>query len=143
MNAVGSIQKWLNFGLSADQEKRFRQANFSADIAQARICILLVILTLAAFEVNDYGLLGLSWSFYGLLALKLALVAYTILLLKSLPRLTNYRSYDRAEFLWGLFIAVFAIAVAATRPTAFIAHIIVMILAVFITVLAIPNRFIN
>jgi PAS domain S-box-containing protein len=50
---------------------------------------------------------------------------------------------DRAEFLWGLFIAVFAIAVAATRPTDFIAHIIVVILAVFITVLAIPNRFIN
>jgi hypothetical protein len=38
---------------------------------------------------------------------------------------------------------MFVIAVAATRPAAFIAHIIVMVLAVLLTVLAVPNRFTN
>jgi two-component system, sensor histidine kinase PdtaS len=107
------------------------------------ICILLLILPLVIFTVNDYSFFGLSWSFYGLLALRLVLVAYTILLLISLKRLKNYRSYDRAEFLWGLFFAIFVIIVNATRPATFITNIIVIVLAVFITVLAIPNRFTN
>ena len=47
------------------------------------------------------------------------------------------------QILWGLCIATFVISVAATRPTAFIAHIIVVVLAVLLTVLAVPNRFTN
>ena len=98
---------------------------------------------MVAIAVTDYYLFGLSRSFYGLLAVRLTLVSYGIWLIKSLPRLTNYQSYDRAEFLWGLCIATFVISVAATRPTAFIAHIIVVVLAVLLTVLAVPNRFTN
>ena len=141
MNAVGSIRKWLTFGLSEEQEDRFPQANFGADIAQARICIFLISLILVAFAATDYTLLGFSWSFYVLLTLRLALVAYTILLLKNLSRLTNYRSYDRTEFIWGLLIAFFNLAVMTSRPIAFVAHIIVVVLSVFLTVLAVPNRF--
>jgi|ERR1035437_3165632 hypothetical protein len=77
MNTVGSIQKWLTFGLSADQEDRFRQANFSANVAKARICIFLLILPIVGFVVNDYGFFRLSWTFYELLALRFALLAYT------------------------------------------------------------------
>ncbi len=72
-----------------------------------------------------------------------ALVLHTLLLLNGLPGLASYRSYDRAEFAWGLFFAVYTVAVAATRPHAFITHTIVVVLAVFLTVLAIPNRFAN
>lgn len=143
MNALGSIQKWLTFGLSADQEDRFRQANFSMDIAQARVCIFVISLILVAFAVTDYYLVKLSWIFYGLLAVRLALVVYSIWVIKSLPKLTNYQSYDRTEFFWGFYIATFVITVAAMRPAAFIAHIIVVVLSVLLTVLTIPNRFTN
>ena len=135
--------KWLTFGLSGEQEDRYRDSCLPADLAQARTCIWLLLLTLMVFAVNDYRFFGLSGPFYGLQALRLALLAYTLLLLKGLRRLTSYRSYDRAEFAWGLVVAIFAIAVAATRPEAFVAHTIIVVVAVFVTVLAVPNRFVN
>jgi PAS domain S-box-containing protein len=95
------------------------------------------------FAVNDYRFFGLCWPFYGLQAFRFALLAYTLLLLKGLRGLTSYRSYDRAEFAWGLAVAIFAIAVAATRPEEFVAHTIIVVVAVFVTVLAVPNRFVN
>jgi hypothetical protein len=58
MSVVGDIQKRLKFGLSTDQEDRFRQANFGKDIAHARIFIILILLPFVAILVNDYGFLG-------------------------------------------------------------------------------------
>jgi PAS domain S-box-containing protein len=133
----------LTFGLSADQEDRFRQAHLGSDLAQARTSIVPVVAAVVLFAVNDYSFLGLSWPFYAVQAVRLGLVAYTIVLLKRLRTLTDYRVYDRAEFAWGLFVALFALAIAGTRPHVFIAHAVVIVLAVFVTVLAIPNRFAN
>lgn len=73
MNVVGDIQKRLKFGLSTDQEDRFRQANFGKDIAQARIFIILILLPFVALLVNDYGFFGPSRMFYGILALRLVI----------------------------------------------------------------------
>ncbi len=143
MNAVGNVQKWLTFGLSAEQENRFRKTNFGADVTQARIFIFLIILPFITLAVNDYGFFGLSRIFYGILALRLAFVAYTILFFKSLRKLQNYRSYDRAEFFWGLSLALIHIAVNSTRPTDFVAHTVAIVLSVFVIVIAIPNRFTN
>ncbi|MGB9941366.1 PAS domain S-box protein [Methanosarcina sp.] len=143
MNAVEDLQKWLKFGLSAEQEDRFRQANFGADIAQSRIFVLLVILPFIALLANDYGFFGLTRTFYGLLTLRLAFTAYTILFLKSLREFPNYSSYDRAEFFWGIFLAFANAVINATRPENFVAHTIITVLAVFVIVLAIPNRFTN
>ena len=143
MNAVGDVQKWLTFGLSAEQEDRFRKTNFGADVTQARIFIFLIILPLVALVINDYSFFGFSPTFYVLLALRLVIVAYTILFLKSLRRLPNYHSYDRAEFVWALFFALTHITLNATRPADFVAHTITVVLAIFVIVLAIPNRFTN
>jgi len=131
----------LSFGLSARAEDRFRKASLPADVAQARICILLCLAPLCAFAVNDYAFFGLTWPFYGLQALRLAVLIHTGLLLRWLPRATSYRSYDRAELAWGLVFAAFTLTIAATRPEAFIAHAIVVVVAVFLTLLAVPNRF--
>jgi two-component system, sensor histidine kinase PdtaS len=54
------FRRWLTFGLSEEQEDRFRQANFGADIAQARVCILLLMAVMVLFAVNDYAFFGLS-----------------------------------------------------------------------------------
>jgi PAS domain S-box-containing protein len=137
------FDKWLTFGLGAEEEDRFRQAGFSADIAQARTCIWLILPFLAAFAINDYGFFGLTWRFYGLQAARLALIIYTLLLLKSMRGMKSYVAYDRAEFVWGLFVALFTVAIAATRPHTFIAHTIVVVIAVFLSLLAVPNRFVN
>ena len=137
------LPRWLSFGLSADREDRYRQAYLSADVAQARICILLLLVPVVAFAVNDYSFFGLSWRFYGLSALRLGLLLYTILLLYSRRWLTSYRSYDRSTFAWGLVLAVLTVTIHATRPPTFIAHAIIVVVIVFAMVLAIPNRFVN
>jgi len=133
----------LTFGLDSEQEDRFRQTHLPADIAQARICIWLILAAVAAFTVNDFSFFGLSWLFHAFMAMRLAIVVHTALLLRILRKVTSYRAYDRAEFAWGLCVAVFSITIAASRPQAFFAHIIVTVVAVFITLLAIPNRFVN
>jgi PAS domain S-box-containing protein len=137
------LKTLLKLGLSEAQEERFRQANRSADVAQARISIVPIALVLIGFGVNDYGFFGLSWPFWVLTAVRLALLVHTLFLLLALKGFKSYQDYDRAEFVWGLFFALFTVAVAATRPATFIAHTVVAVLAVFITVLAIPNRFAN
>lgn len=143
MSSTKRIQKLLAFGLSAEQEERFRQANFSADITQTRIFVLLILLPFVALLVNDYSFLGLSSTFYALLALRLVFTAYTVLFLKSLRELSNYRSYDRTVFFWGISLAFANAVINATRPENFVAHTIITVLAVFVIVLAIPNRFTN
>jgi two-component sensor histidine kinase len=143
MNAVGKVQKWLKFGLSTEQEDRFRKTHFDADISQARIFIFLIILPMAALVINDYSFFGFSPRFNVLLALRLAIVAYTTLFLKSLPRIRNYQSYDRNELVWGLVLALAHIMLNSTRPDDFVAHTIATVLSIFVMVLAIPNKFTN
>ena len=97
LGATGSARvgaKWrrgnlLTFGLSADQEDRFRQAHLGSDLAQARTSIVPVVAAVVLFAVNDYSFLGLSWPFYAVQAVRLGLVAYTIVLLKRLRTLTR------------------------------------------------------
>ena len=143
MNLVESIQKWLTFRLSAEQEDRFRQANFGADVEQARICILLIVMLIAVLVVNDYYFFRLSRIFYQLFGFRLVLVVSSVLFLTNLPRLTDYKSYDLAEFLWGLFVSIVLITMNTMRPETFVAHTIVTVVIVFITILAIPNTFTN
>lgn len=143
MNVAGNIRKWLTFGLSEEQEDRFRKINFGADITQARIFIFLIILPFAVLIVNDYSFFGLSRTFYGILAFRLAIVAYTTLFFKNLPELQNYQSYDRSEFIWGLILALTQITLNTTRPEGFVAHTVAIILSIFVMVLAIPNKFTN
>ena len=79
----------------------------------------------------------------GSYCLDLAFAAYTILFLKNMRGFSNYRSYDRAELFWGLSLAITNTAINATRPENFVAHTIVTVLAVFVMIFAIPNRFTN
>jgi PAS domain S-box-containing protein len=137
------LKRWLLFGLNADQEERYRRAYLGADAAHARISVLLLLVPMVGFAVNDYGFFGLSWRFYGVAALRLGFLLYSIALLNWLRRFTSYRSYDRAAFAWGLILAVLTVTIHATRPPTFIAHAIIAVVIVFAMVLAIPNRFVN
>src|SRR5271157_1167610 len=119
------LKRRLTFGLTPVQEERYRASSLAADLAQTRIGILLILVAVAGYMVNDYSFLGLSWQFYSLLALKLAFFLHGILLLNYMKSLTSYRSYDRASFIWGLFFVVVFITTSLTRPPAFIVHAIV------------------
>jgi PAS domain S-box-containing protein len=132
---------WLKFELTPEQEQRYRESHLASDLAQARLCMLLLIAPIIAFLLIDYRLFGLSWRFYGLAASRIALVVFTVVLSGYLTRLRSYRSYDRAAFIWGIFLALNAVGAGATRPPDFISHAIMVVIAVFIFLLVVPNRF--
>ena len=141
--ATSILNKWLAFGLSVDQEDRFRNASLAADLVQARVGVLLMALPIVGFLFNDYGFFGWSWPFFGLAAGRLGLLGLTLWLAFYTSRVTNYRTYDRAEFAWGLVFAFSVVGIAATRPDNYLGHGIVAVLTVFITLLVLPNQFIN
>ncbi len=130
------------FGLSPEEEDRYRASSLEADLTQARVVIPLVLAVTVVFGGNDYAFLGLSWPFYGLSILRLFFVAGGVLLLRHLRTLTRYRSYDRALLAWSsCFVLVLGVS-SAWRPPVYVAHTIVAAVAVLVTLLAIPNRFV-
>jgi PAS domain S-box-containing protein len=136
------LKKWLEFGLTGDQEDRFRQAHLQADLAQTRIGIWLIAIPFVIFLYSDYQFFGWSRWFYVLTTMRLGFLAYTFWFLNYLRGAKDYRSYDRTELLWGLTIVSFTMVVNLSRPQ-FIGHVVVIIVAVFITLLIILNKFIN
>jgi PAS domain S-box-containing protein len=130
------------FGLSPEEEDRYRDSSLAADVAQARVVIPLVLAAAVAFSANDYAFLGLSWPFYGLSVLRLAFVAGGGLLLRQLRNPTSYRSYDRALLAWGSSLVLLLGVASASRPHTFVVHTIVAAVAVLVTLLAIPGRFV-
>jgi PAS domain S-box-containing protein len=138
----GMIWREPTFGLSPEEEDRYRTASLAADVAQARVVVPLVLAVTLVFAASDYAFLGLSWPFYGLAILRLSFAAGGALLLRHLRTLTSYRSYDRALLAWSSSL-VFVLGVAsAWPPPTFVAHTIVAAVAVLVTLLAIPNRFV-
>ncbi|MGC1402404.1 MAG: PAS domain S-box protein [Thermodesulfobacteriota bacterium] len=136
------LKKWLGFELTTEQEDRYRQSRLQADLAQARIGIWLIVIPFVIFFFNDYQFFGLSGWFYGLTVGRLGFLVYTLWLLGFMKKVKDYRSYDRAEFLWGVTIVCFTMVVNITRPH-FIGHVAVVIVSVFVTLLIIPNQFAN
>ena len=137
------LERWPTFGLTAEQERRFRQAGLADDVARARLALALVIPPTAGFALNDYAFFGATWPFVGLVALRLAFVAWTLAQVAALKRLATPRAYDRALLAWGLGLAGLLVAINATRPEAFVSHVIVAMAVVFLLCLGLPVRFPN
>ena len=99
-------------------------------------------LTIALFAIGDYMFFGFSLKFYVLSALRLALIVYSIVQVRYIGRVKNYRSYDTSTFIYLLAVVVGILLVNSTRPENFLPHIIVIDAAVFVFYLVIPIRFI-
>ena len=141
--AENNMNRSLTFGLSSEQEDRYRRSCLAADLGQARIGALLILAPVVGFLFNDYSFFGFSWPFYGLTVLRLGLLVHTVFLVHYAGRVRNYRSYDRAALAWGLVLVLSVVAIHATRPPAFLAHAVVVVVVIFLFSLGIPNRFIN
>lgn len=137
------LRKWLTFGLTPEQENRYRSVHLPDDLSQAKMGIWLVFCAFAGFVFVDYKLFRWSWPFYSLTALRVVFLIFTLWMLHFVRKVKSYRSYDRGEFIWGLAVISTTFAIISTRPQAFIVHVIVVIVAIFITLLVIPNKFTN
>ena len=90
-----------------------------------------------------YNSFGLSEEFYGIMALRVGFVAYSIAQVVYLSRSSDYRTYDRSIMAWELVAVIIASIIDATRPVNFIAHVIIITIFVFIIYLVIPTKLIN
>ncbi|MCE5268276.1 MAG: response regulator [Planctomycetaceae bacterium] len=137
------MNTWLTFGLTRDEEDRFRRSQLAADLRQTQICILLVAAPSVLFLANDFFFAGPSWPFYAMMAWRLALLVYSLLLIAYLRTATTYRQCDRAVFAWEVVVALSIVGLAATRPQGYLAHAMVAVTAVFVFMLVIPTRFVS
>jgi PAS domain S-box-containing protein len=134
---------WLTFGLTGVQEERYRNFYLAADLAQARMCVLLCLIPIAGFLLNDYRFFGYSWPLYALAAWRLGLLVFTVWFLNFIRKVKSYRSYDRAGFIWGLLCVFTVVGISATRPGSYVGHAILAVVTLFICLVIIPNRFLN
>ncbi len=134
---------WLTCGLDAAQEERFRRAHLARDIVLGRWCLLLTLVPVLGFALTDYLLSDPLPQFLLLGSVRLLLGAYSLLLWHILPRIPDYRVYDRRLLVWGSTVAACFLAAATLRPQTFVAHIVVALLAAFVFTLALPMRFAN
>jgi PAS domain S-box-containing protein len=137
------LQGWLTFGLTPEQEDRYRTASLARDLAQARVAIGLMLVAAVAFAAADYAFLGPSWPFYELSALRLAFVCGGLLLFGYTRTVTGYRSHDRAVLAWGVSFVVLLEIAHAVRAHTYVAHAMVAVVGVLLTLLVIPSRFVS
>lgn len=135
------ITNLLTFGLSLEQEERYRRASLDADMAQARLCVQLGTVPVVALWFNDYVFFGLSGLFFAFTALRLGLLAGAAVLLRHLRRVSNPAAYDRAVAFSGLAVAMYLSLVAASRPHTYWGHLVVTVVVAFIALMVVPNRF--
>jgi hypothetical protein len=137
------LNKRLSFGLTDPQEQGFRRSSLISDVKQAKIGILLFLIPAIAFINNDYQFFGLTDEFYGLLALRVGFVMFSIGTVVVLSWSKDYRTYDHTIVAWETVAVVIVTIVDATRPGSFIAHVTFITIFVFIFYLVIPTRLVN
>ncbi|HTY75627.1 MAG TPA: MFS domain-containing histidine kinase [Candidatus Nanoarchaeia archaeon] len=122
-------------------EENYRKFYRDTDITHARLGILLFAIPLISLIANDYVFFNLSTIFFGILALRIVLLAVTSLEFVYIGRVKSYRSYDLILFSSGIFIMIGSGIINALRPQAFIVQTIITIVAVFLLYLVVPFRF--
>ena len=127
---------------SLENKEEYRQLFLEPDISQAKIVVFFIALSIALFTIGDYLFLAFSLTFFALVALRLGLISYSVLLIRHLGQLKNYRSYDLSIFAYLLLVVFSVLLINSTRPENFYFHIIIIDMAVFIFYLVMPNRFI-
>ena len=135
------LAKTLSFGLTPEQEAGFKQFSLETDIRQARIGVLLVIMSTVSFIFIDLLFIGapneLSW----LDILGIGLVLYSVLQVALMSRLRDYRAYQRSITIWSLTIVISVLIVNFTLQEDFIFQTVVVSMTVLLLYLVLPNRF--
>ncbi len=138
---VDLFSKLLSSSFTKDEENCYRQFYLKADLNIAKKGLLLITIPLAAFAFNDYQFLKLSSEFFGLLALRLSLLIFSVLVVIRISRIGHYRLYDKTVTLSALILLLGCGVINATRPQEFVAQVALTITSIFILYLVIPNRF--
>ncbi len=122
-------------------EEGYRKFYLETDIKRAKLAMLFFIVPLVGFAFNDYQFFGWSTEFFGLVALRLALVLTLGLAVFFIGKLKNYITYD---FIVSLIVCVIAVGsgvINLLRPQDFVVQALITIISVFVVFLMMPFRF--
>ena len=135
--------KRLMSDLAKDEENSYRQFYLKPNIRFAQIGLLLILIPIAAFVINDLYFVSLSAQFFEILALRCGLLSFSVLAFIKIGKIEDYRLYDRTVTLTALILLVGCAIINVTRPINFIAQVVMTVIAIFILYLVIPNRYLN
>ncbi len=126
---------------SKEQEDAYRKFYLKANINQTKWGILLFIIPIFSFIINDYTFFGLSFELAGLAAIRIFLVLASLLEYIQIRKTTSPRSYDRTVFIVSAVWLIGGGAINFFRPENFVAQAILTSISIFVIYLVIPFRF--
>jgi signal transduction histidine kinase len=135
------INKIAGFKLSESQEDEFRRFSLQSDVKQAKLGILMFLIPLAAFVLNDFKFFGISTELFSLIVLRIGLLCCITFVFVFVSKVKNYHSYDKAVFLGSLALMIGGGIINSTRPQNFMVQAIITIVSVFVLYLVIPFKF--
>jgi len=135
---AGSARDRFGSFVSPELERDFARYMLPQGVPQERIVILVMTVATAFFAVSDYQLFGLGPLFWGVAAVRGALVAFglgALLVLRHDPSAERLR---RVSFAYALAISVFAMVLAPSRPPTALTYPLSCFSILLLTYLAVP-----
>jgi diguanylate cyclase (GGDEF)-like protein/PAS domain S-box-containing protein len=137
--------KWPDFRhlegyLSPDMEKAYRLSYLKDDVRSASITMLVVCILLVAFAYNDYALFGFTPVFFFLAAMRVAFLAYFIILIIVLRKIQDPARFDLQLFIWLLVSMALVILINLSRPASYAGNFVLDAILILLVYLGIPMR---
>jgi signal transduction histidine kinase len=127
--------------ISKDQEEECRKFYLKTDINQTKWGILLFLIPMFSFIINDYIFFGISSQFTCLAAIRFFMLTTSILAYSQIRKTVNPNSYDRTLFVVSSSWLIFGGIINVFRPENFVAQAIITSISIFVVYLVIPFRF--
>ena len=126
---------------SKEQEEAGRRFFLKDNINQAKWGMLLFIIPMSSFIVNDYIFFGLSLQLAGLAAIRIFMLVTALLEIFYIRKTTNPQSYDLSMFLVFTAWLICGGIINLSRPDNFVAQAILTSVSIFVVFLVVPFRF--
>jgi len=136
-------KKWLSVSLPEKQENRLRQRYLKEDISQAITGIIILLIPLVAFVINDYQLFHNSPMFFSLAALRAFLVITSVCFIIYLKHIKRHQTFDMLLFIWALFGIVAVMTINLTRIQYSTMYGLIDSTFILVFYLLIPNKLDN
>jgi hypothetical protein len=125
--------------IPVDVNEQYRQFFLPADINQTRLGILLLAIPNVSYVFNDYQFLGVSLAFFGYLAMRLFILAFTVWLYFYFGKIKN-TFIRQGSIIYALVLAI-AVLSNFSRPQNALAQAVAVSVGVGITYLIVKTRF--
>jgi hypothetical protein len=134
---LGAVSAWGLFRVD-EMEQRYRLGQLAADAALAGRCLAVVAAAAQPFAISDYFFFGPTRAFAALLASRIVFAVACLAVAASLRRQSSPRAYDLRLLAASLGLAVYTLAVSATRPSTYSGHLLLAVILVAVAYCVLP-----